>query len=271
MILSCSWISLSCLSRSVISLSWPSFCVLRTFFRLLDTMIVSFKICWLYFHSCFHFDGPAYFCVLYSLFIVAVSRNFSSFRLQVSCWWWYLIIWWLVNCLSYYWRGLLKHPWLRSWRLCRLVCVLSRIAFSVRVGIKSSLILFVWHLILVASLVINCCLSTSTSNLMLLIAILWSLPVLTWLMTVSSVTMFGLFLRMLSNSFFVTPFGLFYVHLLPAFFWNMVFMSLYFLDVAHSTKVSPLSFLNSIPYLVSSFPYLSIEVSHLYRVVVRFP
>ena len=30
-------------------LSWPSFCVLRTFFRLFDTMIVSRMISWLYF------------------------------------------------------------------------------------------------------------------------------------------------------------------------------------------------------------------------------
>ena len=41
-------------------------------------------------------------------------------------------------------------------------------------------------------LVINLSLSTSTSSLMLLIAILWSLPMLTWLMTATSVTMSGL-------------------------------------------------------------------------------
>ena len=45
-------------------------------------------------------------------------------------------------------------------------------------------------------LVISVCLSTSTSNLMLLITSLWSLPMLTWLMTVTSVTMSGLFVRM---------------------------------------------------------------------------
>ena len=44
---------------------------------------------------------------------------------------------------------------------------------------------------------------------------------------------------------FVTSFEHFYVHLLPAFFWNMVFMIVYFVDVAHATKVSPVSFLNS--------------------------
>ena len=33
----------------MINLSWPSFCVLRTFFRLFDAMIVSRMISWLYF------------------------------------------------------------------------------------------------------------------------------------------------------------------------------------------------------------------------------
>ena len=44
-------------------------------------------------------------------------------------------------------------------------------------------------------LVINDFLSNSTSNLMLLITRLWSLPMLTWLVTVTSVTMSGLFVR----------------------------------------------------------------------------
>ena len=45
-------------------------------------------------------------------------------------------------------------------------------------------------------LAIICFLSTSTSSLTLLITSLWSLPMLTWLMTVTSVTMSGLFVRM---------------------------------------------------------------------------
>ena len=45
-------------------------------------------------------------------------------------------------------------------------------------------------------LVINCFVSTSTSSLLLLITIHWSLPVLTVLMTVTSVTMSGLFVTM---------------------------------------------------------------------------
>ena len=38
------------------------------------------------------------------------------------------------------------------------------------------------------------------------------------------------------------PSGLLHVHLLPAFFGYCVFMILKFFDVAHSTRVSPLSF-----------------------------
>ena len=45
-------------------------------------------------------------------------------------------------------------------------------------------------------LVIIVFVSTSTSNLMLLITSPWSLPVLTWLMTAASVAMSGLFVRM---------------------------------------------------------------------------
>ena len=46
-------------------------------------------------------------------------------------------------------------------------------------------------------------------------------------------------------SVFVTPFGIFHVYLLPAFFRNIVFVTLYFFDIAHSAKVSLISFLNS--------------------------
>ena len=45
-------------------------------------------------------------------------------------------------------------------------------------------------------LVIILFLSTSTSSLKLLITSLWSLPMLAWLMTVTSVTVSGLFVRM---------------------------------------------------------------------------
>ena len=47
-----------------------------------------------------------------------------------------------------------------------------------------------------ALLIISFFISTSTSCLMLLIAIVWSLPMLTWLMPVTPVMMSGLFVRM---------------------------------------------------------------------------
>ena len=106
MILSWSRISLPCLPRSVISLSWLSFCVLRTFFRLFDAISYDLLVLFPDVLSRFRFDGLAYFCVLCSLFSVAVSRHFSSFRYQGSCWWWYARFMWLVNCLSYSWCAL---------------------------------------------------------------------------------------------------------------------------------------------------------------------
>ena len=54
---------------------------------------------------------------------------------------------------------------------------------------------------------------------------------------------------MSSISVLASPFGLFHDHRLPAFFWNMVFMILYFVDLDYSNKVSPLSFFNSSPNL----------------------
>ena len=36
--------------------------------------------------SCFLFDGLAYFCVLNSLFVVAVFYHLLSFRRNGSCW-----------------------------------------------------------------------------------------------------------------------------------------------------------------------------------------
>ena len=76
-----------------------------------------------------------------------------------------------------------------------LVLVVSQIGFSIRVGIRS----FFDPIHVVSTLgdllVIHFFLSTSTSNLMLLITIVWSLATLTWLMTVTSVMMSGLFVN----------------------------------------------------------------------------
>ena len=83
-----------------------------------------------------------------------------------------------------------------------------------------------------------------TTSLILLIASLWSLPILIWLATVTFITMIGLFVSMLSIS--VSFHHLDKVHMLPAFFWNII---LYFLDIAYSNKVAPLSLLNRNPDL----------------------
>ena len=45
-------------------------------------------------------------------------------------------------------------------------------------------------------LIMSVFLSTSTPSLMWLIINMWSLPTVTWLMTVTSVTMYGLFVKM---------------------------------------------------------------------------
>ena len=67
---------------SVISLSWPSFCVRLIFLRLFDAMIVSLTISWLCFLmsslAFFFMVFPIYFGVYYSLFIVAVIHYLSS-------------------------------------------------------------------------------------------------------------------------------------------------------------------------------------------------
>ena len=86
MILSLSRISLTCLFMSVISLSCPSICVLRTFFSVFDVMIVSRMISWLYFLM----SSPAFFCMIlhistYSIYCLlstfpAISRRFERAR-----------------------------------------------------------------------------------------------------------------------------------------------------------------------------------------------
>ncbi|KAK2171909.1 hypothetical protein NP493_1011g00019 [Ridgeia piscesae] len=65
-------------------MSWPSFCVLRTFLRLFDAVIVSHMIFWLYFLVSSHV-----FCLMVlhiSAYSTVYSHNVSSFRHQGSCW-----------------------------------------------------------------------------------------------------------------------------------------------------------------------------------------
>ena len=73
MILSYSWISLPCLSRSVIIQSLPRLCVLLTFFKLLDASIVSRISSKL----CFRISSPAF------LFMVLHISTYSKWSLEV--------------------------------------------------------------------------------------------------------------------------------------------------------------------------------------------
>ena len=140
--------------------------------------------------SCVLFDGLAYFCKLYLLFIVAVSHHVSSFLQQGSCCDDILDFRVLLIALA----TLVELCWIKSVMVSLMVSMSSssRIGFSIRVGIRSSLILLMWHLLLVASWSYFF-LSISTSSLMLFVTSQWSLPMLTWMMTVTSVTMSGLF------------------------------------------------------------------------------
>ena len=91
----------------------------------------------------FLFEGLAYICIVYSLFIGAFSHQCSSFRHYGSCWWRYPRFQWLVALC-----WIIRFRW---WFRCRLVLVVSIIGFSIPVRIRSSLTLFVWYLLLVAS------------------------------------------------------------------------------------------------------------------------
>ena len=113
--------------------------------------------------------------------------------------------------------------------------------------------------------------STSTFSLMLVITILWSLPVLTLLMTVTSVMVSGLDAVNFGLRYTVLGFYVSISSLLLSETWYSCFFY-----VAHSTKVSPLSFLNSSPNLPITvsirfiiFP-ICVFKSHHYRVVVWF-
>ena len=87
MILSCSWISLPCLSNSVIIRVFPRLCVLLTFFKLLDTSIVSrisSKLCFRISSFAF-FYGLTYLHIFYVVSGGLVLYHFSTLLHQNSC------------------------------------------------------------------------------------------------------------------------------------------------------------------------------------------
>ena len=102
MISSLSCISLPCFSKNIISLSWHSVCVLLTFFRLFDTMIGSYMICWFYFLMYFsaflllvlHISAFTVRCVSSPFPTVADNMlNFNGFSVALVT---IFVHWWIM-------------------------------------------------------------------------------------------------------------------------------------------------------------------------------
>ena len=175
-------------------MSWPSFCVFQTFIRLFAAMIFSRMISWLYF-------------LMSSLAFFLMVLHISAYS---------------IRCLSSPFPTISRRYVIRALGgddildFCGLLialasldalCWIMSVIVSLRESMSSSFcsvsnrfLNSSWNSnfvdpICVAStlggiLVIICYFLTSMSSLMLLITILWSLPVLIWLVTVTSVTMF---------------------------------------------------------------------------------
>ena len=160
-------------------------------------MIVSRMISWLYFlvsSLIFFFSDFAYFCVLYSLFLSpfsAISRRFViTDRVGDDI----IDLCGLIIALA----TLVALCWVRSEMVSLKVSMSSSSCCISNRFLNSSWNSIFFDPIHVAStlgglLVINVVVSTSTSSLMLSITSLWLHPMLTWLMTVTYVTMSGLF------------------------------------------------------------------------------
>ena len=200
MILSWSLISLPCLSRSLTSLSRSSSWVLWTFFKLFDVTIVSRTISWLYFlmsslafvlmvlhisaYSICCLSSP--FSISYRRFIIRARvgddiLDFSGLLIALAtldalCWIMSVTVSLMVSMSSSSYsvsNWFLNSSWNSIFDPICVACTLGG--------------LLVIHFFSISS---------STSNLILLINSLWSLPLLTWLLTVTSVTTSGLFVRM---------------------------------------------------------------------------
>ena len=128
--------------------------------------------------SCFLFDGFAYFCILYSLFIVAVSTISHRFVIRAR-----------VGDDILNFSGLLiaiatldARYWIMSVVVSLMVSMSSSsCSVSNRFLNSNSNLIFFDPIRVASTLGHQCFLSTSTSNLMLLITSLLSLPMLTGL------------------------------------------------------------------------------------------
>ena len=146
---------LPCFYRSVISLYWPSFCVLLTFLRFSDAMTVSRMLSLLLFlMSYLTFVLVVLHISVYSIRCLSspFSTNSLGFVIMASISDDILEFSSLLIALAIHARFVGSCMWcFRSWCRCYLVLVVSRIGFSVRLGIRSSVVLFVWYVFLVAS------------------------------------------------------------------------------------------------------------------------
>ena len=128
--------------------------------------------------------------------------------------------------------------------LFRLSISCDAILFSVRSKTRSSFSQLIWGSTFVCVLLFRSFLRSALFSETEPITTLWSLPMLRRLndghvCNRARCVSHGVVYFIFSVSI---PSWLLHVHLLPAFFWSCVFMIFNLFDVAHSTRVSPLSF-----------------------------
>ena len=180
---------------------------------------------------------------------------------------------WLVNCLLTLFVG--PCLWrLRSWCRCRLVLVVSRIGFSIPVGIRSSLILFVWHLFLVASWSsifsfpslrpVLCCSYLVCGHFQCWLG-WWLLRLWRCLACLLGYSQCRSSLHRLGFSTSISSL------LSRGTDFVLTWCCPFYQGVSSFFSQSELKFARCRFHRVYSFPYLSIEASHHYRVVVWFP
>ena len=201
MILSCSWISLPCLSRSVIIRFFPRLCVLLTFFKLLDASIVSRISSKL----CFRISSFAFFVMVlhistYYMWSLGVLFSIISLRFFVRAlvgddmfgFFCFLVCFAMLNALC----------WIISVMFLFRLSMPSCSSSAEKLFFSSSWNVFyfvpiIWVSTLVRVLLFRSfLLSALVFSVMEPITILWSLPMLTRFMTVTSVTMLGLSVMM---------------------------------------------------------------------------
>ena len=140
----------------MISLSWPRFCVLWTLFRLFDLTIVSRIISWFYFLvsslvfslMVLHISAypnrclSSHFPTISHRFVIRARVGDNILDLSGS-----VIAVVTVDSLCWIKSGMFSLMGSMSSSSCSHLII----SFPLPVGIRSSLMLFVWHLLIVAS------------------------------------------------------------------------------------------------------------------------